>query len=78
MRSDEEDLYVPSLQRPELARLIDFLDQVRVSPSRLSPAHETDTAGPQCHFGYLRHLWRMPVHANCSHFTIRHLEHHFR
>ena len=32
MRSDEEELYVPSLQRPELTRLVDFLDRVRALP----------------------------------------------
>ena len=32
MRSDEEELYVPSLRRKELARLVDFLDRVRSPP----------------------------------------------
>ena len=32
MRSDEEELYVPSFQRRESARLVDFLDRVRALP----------------------------------------------
>ena len=41
MRCDEEELYVPSFQRPESARLVDFLDRVRALPPP-SPAYETD------------------------------------
>ena len=33
IKSDEEDRYLLSLQGPELTRLVDFLDRVRVLPS---------------------------------------------
>ena len=37
IRHDEEEQYLTSLQGPELARLVDFLDEVRVSPSAFCP-----------------------------------------
>ena len=41
IQSDEEDHYLSSLQGPELTRLVDFLDRVRVLPSAsFLPAYE--------------------------------------
>ena len=49
IQSDEED-YLLSLQGPELARLVDFLDGVCVLPSvSFRPAYKRDPAGPRGH-----------------------------
>ena len=37
IRRDREDQYLTSLQGPQLARLVDFLDEVRALPSAFCP-----------------------------------------
>ena len=48
IQSDEEDRYLLGLQGPELTRLVDFLDRVRVLPSAsFLPADDKDPVGPR-------------------------------
>ena len=48
IKSDDADHYLLGLQRPELTRLVDFLDRVRVLPSSPSSLRK-DAAGPWDH-----------------------------
>jgi hypothetical protein len=51
IRHDEEDRYLTSLQGPQLARLVDFLDEVRaLSPFYLLSSYKTNSADHQRHF----------------------------
>ena len=46
IRRDKEEQYLSSLQGPELARLVDFLDKVRTLHLPLVSGYEMDSAGP--------------------------------
>ena len=49
IRQDEEEQYLSSLKGPELARLVDFLDNVRTLPLAVRSVNEIDSAGSQRH-----------------------------
>jgi len=68
IRQDEEEKYLSSLKGPELAKLVDFLDDVRALPLTFWSVNEIDSAGSECHSHYRRcfpamftkttgHLW---------------------
>ena len=52
IQSDEQDHYLLSLQGPELTRLVDFLDKVRVPPSGLFLVYDTSPTGPRGNPGH--------------------------
>ena len=49
IQHDEREQYLTNLRGPQLARLVDFLDEVRAFPSAFFSSDGTDSAGPQCH-----------------------------